>query len=81
MAKAKFISELELEYIRIGRSLGINAAGIAHYLNRDRVTIHNKIRQMERHGTIGQLPFGFVLDRIAADMQRVEAERQSGLKR
>lgn len=80
MAKGKFITELEREYIRIGYSIDLNAPAIAHYLGRDRVTVHNEINKMKKNETIGMIPFEFVVENIAKDMMRTEKARQAEMR-
>lgn len=81
MAKGKFITDLERECIRIGYSINLNAPAIAHYLGRNRVSVHNEINKMIKDGTIGMIPFEFVVENIAKDMMRAENERQAGMKK
>lgn len=66
MAKATYISDFERDVIRIGYSRGIKAPDIARFLGRTKVAVYNQIKAMDAAGTLGDLPFCFAANEIAA---------------
>ena len=72
MAKAKYISDFEREVMRIGHAKGLKAPTIARFLKREKATVYNHIKAMEKDGTIGELPMCFVVDEIAEAIRKAD---------
>jgi len=68
MAKAKYISDFELDVIRIGVSQGHQGVAIAKYLGRSKQSVYGKIAEMKAAGTLENMPFDFVTSTIAVDL-------------
>jgi predicted transcriptional regulator len=71
MAKNSYITDFERDLIRIGFGSGLNASAIARYIGRNRMAVHNQMRNMSNSGTITLIPTGLSAENIAKDMQRV----------
>ena len=69
MAKGKYITEFERDFMRIGVAHGISAPQIARFLKRQKMVVYNHIKAMEADGTIENVPLAFVADEIAKAMQ------------
>jgi hypothetical protein len=68
MAKSKFITDDEKDLIRIGVALGNSDADIARFIGRKRPTVTVWRHKMIKDGTIGNLPFDFVVDDVSEKM-------------
>lgn len=81
MAKAKYITEVERDAIRVGLSIKLTAPAIGHYLGRSKQGIYNEIQRLEQDGTLRNLPVPFLVEALARDMMRKENERQAGFSK
>ena len=72
MAKAKYISEFELECIRIGVNAGATNAAIGRFLGRSKMAVGNHVKKMRDAGTIHDFPFPFVAEEIAQSIKAHE---------
>ncbi|PIE10519.1 MAG: hypothetical protein CSA72_08410 [Rhodobacterales bacterium] len=70
MAKASFFRGVELDVIRVGVARGRTYQEIADYLGRSRNGVFQQKRKMEEAGTLSDLPFEFLADRLDEDMQK-----------
>jgi len=70
MARRAYISEFELDLIRIGHAKGLSSIQIGEFMKRHPVAVRKHICRMREEGTIDNLPLPFAADEIAAAMQR-----------
>ena len=59
MARGRYISDFELDVIRIAHAHGCGAPQIARYMGRTKMTVYNKIKEMREAGTLDQVPAWF----------------------
>lgn len=69
MAKARYISDFELDIIRIGVTKGVSKIKIAKFIGRSKQVVYNHADRMIKDGTIGDMPLAFVVDEIAAAIE------------
>lgn len=69
MAKARYISDLELDLIRIGIARGHSCIKIAKFMGRSKQVVYNHAEKMRENGTLGDLPLEFVVDEVAAKIE------------
>lgn len=59
MARGKYISEFELDLIRVCHAHGCKAPSIGRYMGRTKMAVYQKIDQMREDGTLDDLPNWF----------------------
>ena len=69
MARGKYVSDFEKDVMRIGVVRGKNITEIADYLGRTKMCVSIHVRKMRAAGTLENLPFGFLADDIAGDIE------------
>lgn len=75
MARAKFFSNLERDFIRVGLAMGRNAAQIARAIGRTDTGVRNQIRAMKEAGTINDLPLPCVARAYSQEMDQQRADQ------
>lgn len=75
MARAKYITNFELDIIRIGVANGFKAPAIARFLGRQKVAVYRHIEILRKSGTLHDVPFEFVANEIAKAIKQNEAAK------
>jgi len=75
MARGKYITEFEKDAIRVGVANGHPDLFIAAFLQRSRPMVTAWRLKMQEDGSIDNMPFGFVAERISGEMIEAKADR------